>query len=163
VGEKARMLRWRRIQELENGVRKILTPGEFGLGNEEGSFADDEKIAWEKLGEKFDELMRVVYEELERERKAGLSASVGQEKKKGCKRERGESMIIIAGWKDEWFDEQGENRFRSMREARAAYPEVLGPAADVEEAIFIVRDVNREGNYEEFVFIVVDGEDVKIA
>lgn len=66
MNEKVRALRLWRIQELENDVRKILTPGEFGLGNEEGSFADDEKLAWEKLGEKFDELMRVVYEEFEK-------------------------------------------------------------------------------------------------
>lgn len=71
-------------------------------------------------------------------------------------------MIVIAGWKDDRFNEK-RNRFGSMEEAGMFYPEVLGGVTEVEEAVRIVREVNGEGNYHEFVLIVVDGTEVRIA
>lgn len=46
----------RSIQELWTAMHKIVVPGEYGLGNEEGSFDRDDKHAWEELGKLLDEM-----------------------------------------------------------------------------------------------------------
>ena len=45
-------------EELITAVEMILSPGEYGLGTEVGSFAEDDKAAWENLGTLWQEVKR---------------------------------------------------------------------------------------------------------
>lgn len=45
-------------------MHMIVVPGEYGMGTESGSHPEDDKKAWEKLGELLDELNRTMYQGL---------------------------------------------------------------------------------------------------
>jgi bifunctional pyridoxal-dependent enzyme with beta-cystathionase and maltose regulon repressor activities len=38
------------IEMVLDAMHKIIDPGQYGLGTEPGSYADNDKAAWEKLG-----------------------------------------------------------------------------------------------------------------
>lgn len=46
----------RTVWDILEDMDRILSPGDFGLGTEPGSFPDDDKAAWEALGKLKDEL-----------------------------------------------------------------------------------------------------------
>jgi hypothetical protein len=52
--------------EIQEDIRKIVFPGEYGLGKEPGSIPDDTKKAWERVGELVEELEDGLEEEAQR-------------------------------------------------------------------------------------------------
>ena len=49
-----------RVKEIVGEMHKIVFPGEYGLGSEKGSIPDDDKKAWERIGELVEELVVLV-------------------------------------------------------------------------------------------------------
>lgn len=55
------------IDKLWTRLNMIANPGEYGLGTERGSFADDDdKKAWEEVGKILEEMNREIYRHLYR-------------------------------------------------------------------------------------------------
>lgn len=52
----------RAVFDILEDLRKITNPGEYGLGTEAPSIPDDNKKAWERVGELHDELEKELCE-----------------------------------------------------------------------------------------------------
>lgn len=51
----------KRIELVMVRMHKIISPGEYGLGTEPGSYADNDKLAWEHLGKLYNQLERLLF------------------------------------------------------------------------------------------------------
>lgn len=64
-------------------------------------------------------------------------------------------MIIVAGW---YVTQADLKWFDSLKEVQEAFPEVFEIGMTLEEMKRQVEEVNGEGNYHEFVFLVREND-----